>query len=86
MSEPMFKLATTPRSQPHKFGAASLEKLGAREQHERTCPNCGLMRITVITARGDVRREYRWGSGPQFAMDREPVCQAITAAATKGTQ
>lgn len=74
MSEPMFKLATMPKPQPHRFGLASRGKLGSREQHERSCPNCGLVRITVITSRGEVRREYRWGDGPQFEMDHEPFC------------
>ena len=77
MSEPMFKLATTPRPEPHKFPRAVVVRTGHNEQHERTCPNCRLVRITVITATGDVRREYRWGEGLQFEQDYEPECRVI---------
>lgn len=72
----MFKLATTPRPEPHKFPRAVVVRTGRHEQHERACPNCTLVRITVITSGGEVRREYRWGKGPQFEMSCEPACNA----------
>lgn len=69
-----------PPAPPHKFGALRQvlpsESLTGLPQLERTCLNCGLVKITVMGPPNP--RAYRWGDAPfQFDDGFEPECVVV---------
>lgn len=82
---PLFKQVTCLGPQPHLFGQVTAiivpaDKSPSKfEQHEKTCPRCGITRITVCEGKG--RREWRWPGKdePQVGDDFRPECVSVEA-------
>ena len=72
VSRPLFKRVTR---EPHFLGPAKSVLLGeGRENVERECVKCGLVRITFIPRYGQGGRFYRWGEASQFYEPSDPEC------------
>ena len=80
---PLFRLATRPKPEPHKFGefvtiVPPHDSVTGHEQHEKTCTRCGAVRITVIPKTGDPWRE--WREKGAAGQSRWPiVCEGVGA-------
>lgn len=77
----LFQLATS-IPPPHPFFRLPFRArdlvTGRDEQHERRCPVCDLVKITVIPKQGEAFRAYRFGEdGKQFSANRDPRCQGF---------
>jgi len=75
-------LATKPHYPPHVFGAevliAACVSPSGFEQKEKTCRNCGAVRVTVLGA-PDPRAWRRTADGPQITTDLAPPCNSEAA-------
>jgi hypothetical protein len=72
-------IATRPHYPPHVFGAelkvpADVSPSGF-EQKEKTCKNCGAVRVTVLGS-ASPRAWRRTSEGPQITTTIEPPCNA----------
>lgn len=83
VAAPLFALATKQPAPPHdwtnRIRVAPQEAPSGREQFEKRCLRCRLVRITIM---GEViePRAYRLGEdGAQFFSDVEPECVPVAA-------
>lgn len=83
MNAPLFRLATTPLPQPHKFAFGSQTYVPAKAsisghpQTERACVNCGVIKVHVLSP-PHYDRLWRWpGETAQAAV--EPECVGVNA-------